>query len=92
MDVKCSVYESIREVGDAANILLIGSFPQDPQERCSWISIIRGLQDEESGMFREPTHHEIHTTAHCIAALELFDARKNDHWQSYPVIGTLKRW
>jgi hypothetical protein len=60
---------------DAANILYtVGSFPQDPRERSSWISVLRGLQDEESGMFREPTHHEIHTTAHCIAALELFDA------------------
>jgi hypothetical protein len=26
-------------------------------------------------MFEEPTHHRIHTTAHCVAALELFDAR-----------------
>ena len=28
-----------------------------------------------SGLYTEVTHHTIHTTAHCIAALELFDAR-----------------
>lgn len=60
---------------DAANILYtIGGFPQDPRERRGWVSTLRSLQDPESGFFREATHHEIHTTAHCIAALELFDA------------------
>jgi hypothetical protein len=60
---------------DAANNLYtIGCFPQDPRERHMWVSTLRGLQDPESGLFRESTHHEIHTTAHCIAALELFDA------------------
>lgn len=60
---------------DAANILYtIGSFPQDPHERDMWISTLHGLQDPENGLFHESTHHEIHTTAHCIAALELFDA------------------
>ncbi len=61
---------------DAANILYtIGLFPPAPHDRQAWISTLRGFQDRESGMFRESTHHEIHTTAHCIAALELFDAR-----------------
>ena len=61
---------------DAANLLYTtGRFPTDPQERQSWIGALQGLQDAESGLFREPTHHPIHTTAHCIAALELFDAR-----------------
>ena len=32
------------------------------------------MQEKSSGMFHEKTHHTIHTTAHCIAALELFDA------------------
>ncbi len=60
---------------DAANILYtIGCFPQDPRERQGWIATLRSLQDPESGLFREATHHAIHTTAHCIAALELFDA------------------
>ncbi len=60
---------------DAANILYtIGYFPQDPDERRLWVSTLQGLQDPEQGLFHESTHHEIHTTAHCIAALELFDA------------------
>ncbi len=60
---------------DAANILYtIGCFPQDPNERQMWVLALRTLQDPESGLFRESTHHEIHTTAHCIAALEIFDA------------------
>ncbi len=61
---------------DAANILYTtGHFPADPQERQAWIGALQGLQNPESGLFEEPTHHPIHTTAHCIAALELFDAR-----------------
>ncbi len=60
---------------DAANILYtIGRFPRDPRERQAWVETLQGLQDPATGLFREPTHHEIHTTAHCIAALELFDA------------------
>lgn len=61
---------------DAANILYTtGRFPTGMEERQAWIGALQGLQDAESGMFNEPTHHPIHTTAHCIAALELFDAR-----------------
>ena len=60
---------------DAANILYsIGNFPQDPAERAEWIKTLRAMQDTETGLFSEPTHHTIHTTAHCMAALELFDA------------------
>ena len=60
---------------DAANLLYtIGHFPRDPEERESWVEILREFQDPDTGMYAEPTHHEIHTTAHCIAALELFDA------------------
>ena len=60
---------------DAANILYtIGCFPQQPRERRAWIGTLRGLQDPTTGLFHESTQHEIHTTAHCIAALELFDA------------------
>jgi hypothetical protein len=60
---------------DAANILYtIGSFPRDPAERASWVETLRALQQPHSGLFEEATHHAIHTTAHCIAALELFDA------------------
>ena len=61
---------------DAANILYtLNRFPQDPQERAEWISALQSKQDPETGIFLEPTHHDFHTTAHCVAALELFDAR-----------------
>lgn len=60
---------------DAANILYtIGNFPRDPAERAAWVSTLQAMQDPATGMFTEPTHHTIHTTAHCLAALELFDA------------------
>ncbi|MFH1378421.1 MAG: hypothetical protein ABIH86_06690 [Planctomycetota bacterium] len=60
---------------DAANILYtIGRFPSEPDERTGWIKTLRALQDPATGLFNEATHHPIHTTAHCVAALELFDA------------------
>lgn len=71
---------------DAANILYtIGAFPQDPQERAEAVRILAAMQDAESGLFIEDTtdplyqtihvHDPVHTTAHCMAALELFDAQ-----------------
>lgn len=60
---------------DAANILYtIQSFPTNVDDQLSWVSVLRGLQDQESGLYEEPSHHPIHTTAHCLAALELFNA------------------
>ena len=61
---------------DAANILYtIGRFPSDADERAEWIKALREVQNPETGLFNESTHHPIHTTAHCMAALELFDAQ-----------------
>lgn len=61
---------------DAANILYtLNLFPRDLKERELCIKNLQAIQDEKSGMFKEGTHHIIHTTAHCVAALELFDAR-----------------
>lgn len=61
---------------DAANLLYtIGRLPGEAEERAAWIATLRGLQDPTTGFFRESSHHEIHTTAHCLGALELFDAR-----------------
>jgi len=68
----------INEYGcaDAANILYtIGSFPAQASLRDAWINTLQNLQHSDTGYFVEVTHHEIHTTAHCIAALELFDAQ-----------------
>ena len=59
---------------DAANILYtIGKFPRDLDERAAFVKELRGFQKPD-GRFEEPTHHTIHTTAHCVATLELFDA------------------
>ena len=61
---------------DAANILYtIGHFPAEPEKRSHWVSALQSLQNPETGLFHERTHHTIHTTAHCVAALELFDAQ-----------------
>ena len=63
-------------VADAANILYtINDFQQAQADRDHWIKILQDMQNPETGMYEEPTHHTIHTTAHCLAALELFDAK-----------------
>ena len=61
---------------DAANILYtINSFIEEPEKREKWVKTLKNFQNPETGIFEEGTHHFIHTTAHCIAALELFDAK-----------------
>lgn len=61
---------------DAANILYtIGDFICDADKREKWIKTLQNMQNPETGMFVEATHQTLHTTAHCIAALELFDAQ-----------------
>ena len=65
----------INEYGcaDALNILYsIGRFPRG-EERTQALEALLGLQNSETGLFVEETHHYIHTTAHCTAAIELFD-------------------
>jgi hypothetical protein len=63
-------------VSDAANLLwTLDAFPVEVAERAAWVAALQALQDPATGLFHEPTHHAIHTTAHCVAALELFDAR-----------------
>lgn len=78
----------INEYGcaDAANILYtIDEFIREPEKREKWVEKLRSFQNKETGIFEEPTHHFIHTTAHCIAALELFDA-----YPRYPVTALKK--
>lgn len=61
---------------DAANILYtIGQFPGGPVDRQFWIDRLQAFQSPEDGLFHENTHHPFHTTAHCIAALELFEVK-----------------
>ncbi len=60
---------------DAANILYtLNCFPKDLQERAAFVETLRAMQKSDTGYFEEGSHHIIHTTAHCTAALELFDA------------------
>ena len=77
-DEKGSRKMGVNEYGcaDAANILYtIGAFEGDPLRRAEWVRVLREMQNPETGLFYEGTHHTIHTTAHCLAALELFDAQ-----------------
>ena len=70
---KMGIYEY--GCADALNILYsIGCFPRG-EERAQALEALLGLQDPESGLFVEETHHPIHTTAHCVAAIELFDEK-----------------
>ncbi len=60
---------------DAANLLYtINEFPRDMEERQGFISTLQNMQDSETGLFMEGSHAHLHCTAHCLAALELFDA------------------
>lgn len=61
---------------DAMNVLYtIGDFACSPEVREARIKVLQSLQNKETGLFYESTHHKIHTTAHCAAALDLFDAK-----------------
>ncbi len=61
---------------DAANILYtLGRFETDPDERQAAVRELQSFQDPKTGLFTEPTHHTLHTTAHCTGALQLFDAK-----------------
>lgn len=60
----------------AANILyMLGELPGGAAERASWVRSLQGFQDPQTGVFVDATHSDHHTTAHCAAALELFEAR-----------------
>lgn len=59
---------------DAVNILYtLGHFPRLSEERDAFVEGLLSFQKED-GLFQEATHHPFHVTAHCVAALELFDA------------------
>ena len=60
---------------DAINILYtLGALPEGGERR-ALAAALNALQDPTTGLFTEATHDPIHTTAHCVAALELLDAR-----------------
>ena len=61
---------------DAANILYtVNDFDCDEQTRRARIRELQTMQDPGTGLFYESTHFPIHTTAHCLGALQLFDAK-----------------
>ena len=61
---------------DAANILYtVNDFDCDEETRRARIREIQVMQDPATGLFYESTHDPIHTTAHCLGALQLFDAK-----------------
>ncbi|MHC4567280.1 MAG: prenyltransferase/squalene oxidase repeat-containing protein, partial [Planctomycetota bacterium] len=61
---------------DAACILYtLNELPEDTAVREAWIEAIRRFQDPETGLFEDGSHHEIHSTAFALAALDFFDAR-----------------
>lgn len=60
---------------DAANLLYtLRRFPRDAATRRRFVETLQAFQSADDGLFHEATHHPIHTTAHCLGALELFDA------------------
>ncbi len=83
--IKAGVYSRYRDeeqpkmnaygCADAANILYtINEFPRDIEERKQWVEALQSMQEKDTGLFVEGSHFPLHTTAHCAAALELFDA------------------
>lgn len=61
---------------DAMNLLYtINDFYCDDETRKARIAALQSMQDPETGLYSEKTHHPYHTVAHCTAALELFDAK-----------------
>ncbi len=64
---------------DAACILYtLDELPSDTEAKESWIRAIARFQDPDTGLFKDGSHHQIHTTAFALAALDFFDARA-DH-------------
>ena len=60
---------------DAVNIRYSLGLPgAEPEEREETIRTLQAFQNPENGLFQERDHHPYHTTAHCIAALEILDA------------------
>ncbi len=62
-------------VADAANIFYTINRMPDAAGRAEFVEALQRLQNPQTGLWHEATHHPLHTTAHCLAALELFDAR-----------------
>ena len=89
---------------DAMNLLYtINDFYCDEETRKARITALQSMQDSETGLFSESTHHPYHTTAHCSAALELFDVKPlypikefhkylNNKDELYDLLDNVTRW
>ena len=63
-------------VADAINLFYtLNRMPRQPEARERLVESLLRMQSEEDGLWHEDTHHPLHTTAHCVAALELLEAR-----------------
>ncbi|CAN5440791.1 hypothetical protein BH10PLA1_BH10PLA1_12030 [soil metagenome] len=64
-------------VADAANLLYTcGHFPPHGSAlREGFVRTLQAMQNPQTGLWHEGSHYDYHCTAHCIAALELFDAQ-----------------
>lgn len=67
---------------NAVNLLAtFGRLPRDAANRGSLVAELSRCQDPDTGLFHDwprtdvPVHHPFHCTAHCVAALDLLDAR-----------------
>lgn len=73
-------------VADAANLLYtLNAMPHDEAEHRGFIEVLSEMQDAETGLFYEGSHHAYHTTAHCVAAMELFEGLP-----SHPMTGMME--
>jgi hypothetical protein len=61
--------------GAAGILYMLGELPAEPDVRAAWVRSLRSFQDPATGIFRDRTHSDLHTTAQVTAALELFEAR-----------------
>ncbi len=60
---------------DAANILYtLAEFPRGESERAAFIDQMNAFQSAATGEFSDGMHSTMHTTAHVLGALELFEA------------------
>jgi hypothetical protein len=59
---------------DAVNLLYTADRWPAAGERQAMATELGALQDPMSGLFRDPTHDPLHTTAHVLGALDLLEA------------------
>lgn len=74
-DTDVGVPDAYGCAGAAGILYMLGTFPAGAGERAAWVRSLQSFQDPTTGVFRDRTHSDLHTTAQVTAALELFEAR-----------------